>query len=174
MYRLLGVLRRGVHHADRVEGPWVRPEPAHSPGRRVPLLWLVGLEGERHVPVGPALCLPDHPVHAPGVVEDAGVESVVVPLRGVVGLRDADLLGGLAEELEGAAQPVLLHGRLGPEDPGQRRDAQGGVGVCVPRCVGVEFFVPQLLVGDGGLVVRRHRVVLGEGGEHRLSLPVSG
>jgi hypothetical protein len=67
------------------------------------------------------------------VKADRGVEVVVVAVGGVHGLRAAHLLGRLAEELDGAGQPMALHRRLGREHTGERAHAERGVRIGVPR-----------------------------------------
>ena len=95
--------------------------------------------------------------------------SVVIALGGVHRLRAADLLGGLAEELQRAFEAELLHRRFGREHARERGGAERRVRVGMPGGPGMQPR-PWRLVGHHLLRVAGHRVVFGIAPEHRAAL----
>ncbi len=152
------------------EWGWLGPERRSGSTQ---LSGSVAFEGEDGAPVGAAVGVPDGGVGRVWVVGDEGVEAVVVALGCVDGLGAADLFCGFAKDGDGALEVVAVNGRLGGEDTGEGGDAEGGVGVGVARCPGVEVLAGGF-VGDGLLGVAGDGVVLGVGTEDGAAGAVGG
>src|SRR5918995_1042185 len=116
--------------------------------------------------IGTAMGIPARGVaqrqHVKRVERDDRVEAIVIALRRMDRFRAAHFFSGLAHEAERPLQAVLLHGRLGSEDPGERAYAEsrvrigmsaGKAGQAMTRCA-----VSRCL-----LAVARNRVVFGIG-----------
>ncbi len=100
------------------------------------------------------------------MIGEEGIDPVEIALGGVDGLRAADLFGRLAEELERAADAVLLHGGFGGEDAAERADAKHGMGIGVAGGPGMQPFA-RGLIGNGLLGIAGNGVVFGVGADDR-------
>ena len=174
-HRLLHHLRVCIHQAhgvDRARRPRDRMRVGHRPARgfALPRLRMLALERIDAAPIGGAGRIPEASVRERRkrmrMKAESGVETIVIAMSGVHGLRSAHLLGRFAEIDERPFQPVRLHRMLSRQKAAKRADAERRMRVGVAG--GAEArSVARLSSRLGRLALPGHGVIFGIAGERR-------